>query len=807
MRKRRRTCTTIYLGSNDKRFEYVTDGNVKLADSVTIERWVVRLMACTKAWMRLDADGMRTIHGTRIEGLLNIELQWLAELTKARTIESEAFSVDDDDDDDDGDYKLKLRPLTARAIVAAEKDLDKRFADFEVAGEAVTCVWEDEDFGSLGKDIPQRLKQLGFKRTAPRALEFCRKLVFGNGDISTAEASAEDMVAGLPSTFGRNIRLIAEAFDLTRDELETLAFLAVVKHFAGLRSICNAYDYERRGLDLVVEVLSAAFGRKVSKTVFSKSKTLWNTGLISGINSRTPDFEDQISFLDDGDLLDTIFTIPQTLEEMFAHAVTAAPQSILTLKDFSHQPEIESYLLPYLKKALAEHRQGVNVLLYGPPGTGKTELARLLAKETGSALYEVSPKSGPDNGYRSDKNNRLTRWHCGERLFANTSQTMLLLDEADDVCNAGLISVFGMATTARTNKAELNKTLETAPVPTIWACNSTESMDPALMRRFDVVLEIPIPPESVRRRICRKAFDGAVSEHFIDRCAACEELSPGVAARTAGVVKTLSGEVDADETAEKLINATLMAQFGKELPAALNNVSDMYSTAFVNTDADLDAIAEGLKRTRSGRLCLYGAPGTGKSEYVRWLAARLDMPLVIKRASDLLSPYVGMTEKLIAAAFHSARQQGAVLLIDEADSFLQDRANARASWEVSQVNELLTQMESFPGIFCATTNLFKEIDRASLRRFDLKAEFRPMTTKQTVEFAKCCAGKLALGEISAADLARLERLDGLTPGDFAAVRRGGRFNPLKNTADFVTQLEGEVEMKEEGRKKPQIGFY
>ena len=55
--------------------------------------------------------------------------------------------------------------------------------------------------------------------------------------------------------------------------------------------------------------------------------------------------------------------------------------------------------------------------------------------------------------------------------------------------------------------------------------------------------------------------------------------------------------------------------------------------------------------------------------------------------------------------------------------------------------------------------------------------------------------------------ARLERLDGLTPGDFAAVRRGGRFNPLKNTADFVTRLEGEVEMKEEGRKKPQIGFY
>lgn len=160
MRKRRRTCTHIYLGSNDKRFEYVTDGNVKLADSVTIERWVVRLMACTKAWMRLDADGMRTINGTRIEGLLNIELQWLAELTKARTIDSETFSVDDDDADD-GEDNLKLRPAHGPAIAAAEKDLDKRFADFEVAGEAATCVWEDEDFGSLGKDIPGAFEAAG----------------------------------------------------------------------------------------------------------------------------------------------------------------------------------------------------------------------------------------------------------------------------------------------------------------------------------------------------------------------------------------------------------------------------------------------------------------------------------------------------------------------------------------------------------------------------------------------------------------------------------------------------------------------
>ena len=142
-----------------------------------------------------------------------------------------------------------------------------------------------------------------------------------------------------------------------------------------------------------------------------------------------------------------------------------------------------------------------------------------------------------------------------------------------------------------------------------------------------------------------KAFDGAVSEHFIDRCAACEELSPGVAARTAGVVKTLSGEVDADETAEKLINATLMAQFGKGAPAALNNGQTCTALRLSTPNADLDAIAEGLKLTRSGAALPLRRTGDRQVQYVRWLAARLDMPLVIKRASDLLSPFVGMTEK------------------------------------------------------------------------------------------------------------------------------------------------------------------
>jgi transitional endoplasmic reticulum ATPase len=95
-----------------------------------------------------------------------------------------------------------------------------------------------------------------------------------------------------------------------------------------------------------------------------------------------------------------------------------------------------------------------------------------------------------------------------------------------------------------------------------------------------------------------------------------------------------------------------------------------------------------------------------------------------------LDKYVGESEKNIADMFAVARQQNAVLVLDEADSFLADRRNAQRSWEVTQVNELLTQMEAFDGIFICTTNLMEKLDPASIRRFAFKVRFDPMTPDQ-----------------------------------------------------------------------------
>jgi hypothetical protein len=73
----------------------------------------------------------------------------------------------------------------------------------------------------------------------------------------------------------------------------------------------------------------------------------------------------------------------------------------------------------------------------------------------------------------------------------------------------------------------------------------------------------------------------------------------------------------------------------------------------------------------------------------------LDRPLMVKQASDLMSKYVGETEQNMAAMFREAEAEKAVLLLDEADSFLQDRRGAQRTYEVTEVNEMLQGMERF----------------------------------------------------------------------------------------------------------------
>ena len=177
----------------------------------------------------------------------------------------------------------------------------------------------------------------------------------------------------------------------------------------------------------------------------------------------------------------------------------------------------------------------------------------------------------------------------------------------------------------------------------------------------------------------------------------------------------------------------------------------------------------------------------------------------MRRASDLLSPWLGETEQQLARMFREARDQGALLLLDEADSFLRERTGATHGFEVTQVNEVLVQMEAFEGLFVASTNLLGSLDAAALRRFDLKIEFQALGVEQALALLRELVPGEVTGEMLRLARARLAGLDGLTPGDFAAVmRRLGVTGRRPTTEALLAGLAAEARLKP-GATRP-IGF-
>ena len=224
-----------------------------------------------------------------------------------------------------------------------------------------------------------------------------------------------------------------------------------------------------------------------------------------------------------------------------------------------------------------------------------------------------------------------------------------------------------------------------------------------------------------------------------------------------------------------------------------------FDPALVRADVDPLALAGQLARSGERRfsLCLQGPPGTGKSALVRYLAERLGLEVAQKRASDLMSMWVGETEQRIAAAFAEARDADAFLVFDEADSLLADRRLARAGWEVSQVNEMLTWMESHPLPFACTTNFGEHLDPATLRRFVFKIRLDHLTPAQ--------AETAFRSWFALAPPAGLAALTTLTPGDFAVVHRKAEIlDRLHEPEALVAMLREECDSKPDRPRA--IGF-
>ena len=465
-------------------------------------------------------------------------------------------------------------------------------------------------------------------------------------------------------------------------------------------------------------------------------------------------------------------------------------KSELKWKDFEYLNKDRDITLNILTSAIKNKSKGINILLYGAVGTGKTQFAKLVANKAKCDMYSVSSETIDKEATRQD---RLYDLVSKQNILSKVENSCILFDEAEDVMNRGFTD-FGNA-----SKAYLNTLIEETPVPVLWTTNNIYDVDPAFLRRMTYTIEFERLSDDIRLNIWKRTL--RKNKLKIDNKTLIElnksyNISPSLIANAVNTTKLINGTKDDFEIF--IENLARVVTKKKNVKKKKEFEMKEYNENLINTDLDIKNLTSKIKSCAklNFSLCLYGEPGTGKSLYARYLANELGLDVILKRASDLMSKYVGETEQNIAEAFAEAKAKKAMLIFDEADSFLQNRNNAIRNWEIAQVNEMLTWMESHEYPFVCTTNLLDTLDEASLRRFTFKIKFDFMTKKQVNKAFEYFFG------IKNANV----NIKGLTAGDFATVKKKADFLCIEKLPELCKMLEDEVKVKKSKELQNNIGF-
>ncbi len=378
--------------------------------------------------------------------------------------------------------------------------------------------------------------------------------------------------------------------------------------------------------------------------------------------------------------------------------------------------------------------RGLTFLFSGAPGVGKTLLAHALAAHVNRPILSLSAADIPEK----EGVEKLVGDLLSEAMMRDA---IVLVDECEALLGKG-----------DKRKATAFKAIEEFDGIMILVTNHPHALDEGVERRVMFQLPFELPDHTLRRQIWEVHLPPEVplgGEIDLDILANTYDFTGGTIknAILLAVNMALAHNPKEPKLTMELLERGCQAQLQYALEdLTVRSTSKLRLKDIVLPDEPDRKVKEIIAACRNqatvlntwgfgkklvtgkGITCLFdGPPGTGKTFCAEIISGEVDRVLYRINIPEVVSKYVGETEKNIKAIFQQAKVSHAMLLFDEADSLFASRVSEAKSstdrYANMEVNLLLQEIERFPGIVILTTNFYGSLDKALIRRIQFRVQF------------------------------------------------------------------------------------
>ena len=478
------------------------------------------------------------------------------------------------------------------------------------------------------------------------------------------------------------------------------------------------------------------------------------------------------------------------------------------------------------------------VLLYGPPGCGKTLLAKVIASESDANMYLIN---GPEimNKYYGETEARLREIF---KEAKDNSPSIIFIDEIDAIAPKREEAYGDVEKRVVAQLLALMDGLtERGNVIVLGASNRPDSVDPALRRpgRFDREMEISVPNADGRLEILHIHTRGMPLSDDVD----LKNLATELHGYTGADIKSLCRESaikairrylpEIDLENERIPSKMLQSMEIKSrdfydamhdvVPTAMRefyverakvwwkDVGGLDYAKKTLEDNMITSINDPSKFTKMGikppkGVLLYGPPGCGKTILARALAAECGANMILVRGPEILSKWVGESEKAIREIFRKAKTSApCIIIFDELDSLAKSRTAEEGNRGETILSQMLTEMEEGGTsriVIVGITNRPDLIDNSMLRtgRLDIVLFIQPPDEKGRLEIIKILTEKMPL--TSDVDLDEIAvSTQNYTGADLASLCREAVVNAMQNNSKKINSNDFALALK---KVKPSI---